>query len=260
MKMKNAQFVISVADFNMIHQHDAPEIAIAGKSNVGKSSFINMLTNVKKLAKTSGEPGRTRLLNYFDINNGELMLVDLPGYGYARVPHGEQDKWASLIQGYLSTGPNLINVFMLVDIRHEPSPLDIQLMSYLYHYNIPFTVIATKGDKLSKVQLVKAKQVVANALSLTPSSIYVTSALKKTGVQEVLDRITELMDGAIVSDEAIAEFTREEYEEEIIAKEKSAAVKAEAAAKAAAKAAESKYYPSNTKKKSNKRSNSKSKK
>ena len=225
MRMKNAQFVISVADFNMIHQHDAPEIAIAGKSNVGKSSFINMLTNVKKLAKTSGEPGRTRLLNYFNINNGELMLVDLPGYGYARVPHGEQDKWANLIEGYLSSSPNLINVFVLVDIRHEPSPLDKQLMSYLYHYNIPFTVIATKGDKLSKVQIVKAKQVVANALSLTPASIYVTSALKKTGVQDVLDRITELMEGAIVSAEAMAEFEREEDASELAALEKSVAAK-----------------------------------
>ena len=203
MRMKNAKFVISVADFNMIHQHDAPEIAIAGKSNVGKSSFINMLTNVKKLAKTSGEPGRTRLLNYFDINNGELMLVDLPGYGYARVPHGEQDKWAHLIEGYLTTSPKLLCVFLLVDIRHEASPLDKQLMSYLYYNNIPFTVIATKGDKLSKAQIVKAKKIVANSLSLTPASIYVTSALKKTGIQEVLDRIQELIDNSVDNDEAI---------------------------------------------------------
>lgn len=210
MRMKNARFVVSVADFKMIHQHDAPEIAIAGKSNVGKSSFINMLTNVKKLAKTSGEPGRTRLLNYFDINNGELMLVDLPGYGYARVPHGEQDKWAHLIEGYLTSSPNLLCVFVLVDIRHEASPLDKQLMSYLYYNNIPFTVIATKGDKLSKAQMGKAKQILANSLSLTPSSIYVTSALKKTGIPEVLDRIQELMDNDIINQDAIDDMRMDE--------------------------------------------------
>lgn len=194
MIIKNAKFITSVADYNNLPTLNSPEIAIAGKSNVGKSSFINMLANINRLAKTSSTPGRTRLLNYFDINNGELTLVDLPGYGFAKVSDNEKEKWSELIEGYFAKSQNLINVFVLVDIRHEPTVLDRQMIAYLHHYNIPFTLIATKGDKLSRAQIQKQKSVIAKTFALTPSNIYVTSALNKCGVAEILDRIQNLLD------------------------------------------------------------------
>lgn len=194
MIIKNAKFITSVADYNNLPTLNSPEIAIAGKSNVGKSSFINMLANINRLAKTSSTPGRTRLLNYFDINNGELTLVDLPGYGFAKVSDNEKEKWSELIEGYFAKSQNLINVFVLVDIRHEPTVLDRQMIAYLHHYNIPFTLIATKGDKLSRAQIQKQKSVIAKTFALTPSNIYVTSALNKSGVAEILDRIQNLLD------------------------------------------------------------------
>ncbi len=194
MIIKNAKFITSVADYNNLPTLNSPEIAIAGKSNVGKSSFINMLANINRLAKTSSTPGRTRLLNYFDINNGELTLVDLPGYGFAKVSDNEKEKWSELIEGYFAKSQNLINVFVLVDIRHEPTTLDRQMIAYLHHYNIPFTLIATKGDKLSRAQIQKQKSVIAKTFALTPSNIYVTSALNKSGVAEILDRIQNLLD------------------------------------------------------------------
>ena len=194
MRVKNAKFVTSVADYNKLLSHNSPEIAIAGKSNVGKSSFINLLANINRLAKTSSEPGRTRLINYFDINNGELMLVDLPGYGFARVSDSEKEKWEVLMEGYFAKSENLVNVFVLVDIRHTPTALDKQMVAYLHHYNIPFTIIATKGDKLSRAQIEKQKKVIANTFAMTPNNIYVTSALKKTGVDKVLERIDTIIE------------------------------------------------------------------
>lgn len=202
MKIKNAKFITSVADFNNLPNISSPEIAVAGKSNVGKSSFINMLTNINRLAKTSSTPGRTRLLNYFDINDGELALVDLPGYGFAKVSDEEKEKWSNLIEGYFAVAKNLINVFVLVDVRHEPTALDRQMVAYLHHYNIPFTIIATKGDKLSKAQIQKQKSVIAKTFAMTANNIYVTSALNKTGVDEVLQRIEDL----IQANQDIAEF------------------------------------------------------
>lgn len=193
MKIKNAKFITSVADYKNLPDLQAPEIAIAGKSNVGKSSFINMLTNINRLAKTSSTPGRTRLLNFFDINNGEFTLVDLPGYGFARVNEAEKEKWGQLIEGYFATCKKLVNVFVLVDVRHEPTALDRQMVAYLHHYNIPFTLIATKGDKLSKAQIQKQKSVIAKTFALTPANIYVTSALNKTGIEEVLERIENIL-------------------------------------------------------------------
>lgn len=189
MRIKQATFVTSVADYKKCPVGTVPEIAIAGKSNVGKSSFINFLANNSKLARTSSTPGRTRLLNYFDINNGEFTIVDLPGYGYAKINDEAQESWGTLIEGYFATSKQLAHVMVLVDIRHEPGHLDKQMIAYLHHYNIPFTIIATKADKLSKVQIVKQKTIVANALCMAAANIYATSALNKTGAEEVLDRM-----------------------------------------------------------------------
>ena len=192
--IKQAKFIISVADGKNIPTYDAPEIAIAGKSNVGKSSFINFMVNQNKLAKTSQEPGRTRLLNYFEINNGEYYFVDLPGYGYAKVNRQEKQKWGALIENYFQTSENLINVFVLVDIRHEPTDDDKMLINYLYSYRIPFTIIATKADKLSRAQQQKCKAIIASSLCVGVKDILVTSSLAKTGKDDVLSKIDVLLE------------------------------------------------------------------
>lgn len=194
MDIKQCKFITSVADSKNINDYGMPEIAIAGKSNVGKSSFINYIVNNKSMAKTSSTPGRTRLLNYFEINKGELMLVDLPGYGYAKVGSNIKDSWDDLIGGYLLGSKRLINVFLLVDVRHEPGALDKQMVAYLHHYQIPFTVIATKCDKLSKQARLKQRQIIASALCLGSENIMFVSALHKIGKEEILDRIEHLLD------------------------------------------------------------------
>lgn len=191
--IKNAKFVTSVADCTGLLDTNAPEIAVSGKSNVGKSSFINMICNNGKLARTSGAPGRTRLLNYFEINNGEFYFVDLPGYGYAKVAKTEKEKWSGMIEGYLQTSKNLRNVFVLLDVRHEPSEDDKALVNYLFHFNIPFTIIATKCDKLSRLQLQKSKAIIASTMGIGIDNVLATSALKKTGKEEVFARIEQIV-------------------------------------------------------------------
>lgn len=144
----NASFITSAASKEQFILTDKPIIAVSGKSNVGKSSFINMLTNRKKLAKVSKEPGRTRLVNYFDC--GTFVLADLPGYGFARVSKEEKLKWARLLDDFFSDKDRVSRVFALCDIRHNPTADDMQMIEFLYYHAIPFTVIATKADKLSK--------------------------------------------------------------------------------------------------------------
>ena len=193
MIIKNAKFVISVADSDKLPSYDKAEISVAGKSNVGKSSFINFITSNGKLALTSSEPGRTRLLNYFDINGGEFLLVDLPGYGFARVSKEEKAKWGKMIEGYLQKSPTLKHVFVLLDIRHTPSADDKMLLDYLYHFNIPFTVVATKADKLSRMQQQKSKKMIANELCMGEGNVIVVSSLKKTGKEEIFARIDQIL-------------------------------------------------------------------
>lgn len=193
MIIKNAKFVISVADSDKLPSYDKAEIAVAGKSNVGKSSFINFITSNGKLARTSSEPGRTRLLNYFDINGGEFLLVDLPGYGFARVSKEEKAKWGKMIEGYLQKSPTLKHVFVLLDIRHTPSADDKMLLDYLYHFNIPFTVVATKADKLSRMQQQKSKKMIANELCMGEGNVIVVSSLKKMGKEEIFARIDQIL-------------------------------------------------------------------
>ncbi len=187
--IKKAKFITSVADKSKIYETNAPEFAFAGKSNVGKSSLINYLTGQSKLAKTSSEPGRTRLLNYFEINDGQFYFVDLPGYGYAKVSKEEKIKWGDLIETYLKTSENLKNVFVLLDIRHEPSADDLLLISFLFTLNIPFTIIATKADKLSKMQTRKAVAMLSAETKVGADNIIVTSITQKKGREEVEKRI-----------------------------------------------------------------------
>ncbi|MDE5756881.1 MAG: ribosome biogenesis GTP-binding protein YihA/YsxC, partial [Clostridia bacterium] len=193
MEIKQCKFITSVANSKNCVDYGMPEIAIAGKSNVGKSSFINYLVNNKSMAKTSSTPGKTRLLNYFEINKGELMLVDLPGYGYAKVSGEIKDNWDELIGGYLLGSKRLINVFLLVDIRHEPTALDKQMVAYMHHYHIPFCVIATKCDKLSKMACNKQRGVIASQLCLGIDNIMTVSSQAKMGKDEILAKIEHLI-------------------------------------------------------------------
>ena len=193
MIIKNAEFLTSVALGSNLPNDSAPEIAIAGKSNVGKSSFINFLVNQKSLAKTSSTPGRTRLVNFFSINKGELYLVDLPGYGFARVSDEEKNKWAKLIEGYLTSSPMLKGVFLLVDCRLEPTDNDRLLIQFLYSMNIGCTIIATKCDKLSKMQRSVMKKKIANGLAVGEKDVIMTSASAKIGKEEVLEVIDQIL-------------------------------------------------------------------
>ena len=193
MVIKNAEFLTSVALGSTLPNSVAPEIAIAGKSNVGKSSFINFLVNQKSLARTSSTPGRTRLVNFFSINKGEFYLVDLPGYGFAKVNDAEKEKWGKLIENYIQTSPMLKNVFLLVDCRLEPTDNDRLLIQFLYSINIGCTIVATKCDKLSKMQRNIMRKKIANGLSVGEQNVFMTSASKKIGKEEILTRIEQIL-------------------------------------------------------------------
>ena len=193
MLVKKAEFIISVADADKIAEYGLPEIAIAGKSNVGKSSFINFFTGQKKLARTSSEPGRTRLLNYFRIND-DFILVDLPGYGFARVSDKEKGKWAKLIDTYLLESKYLRHVLVLLDIRHEAGEHDKMIVKFLYHHNIPFTIIATKADKLSRSAQMKAKRELSSSIGVGVDDVILTSSLSAQGRDEVEKRIKQILE------------------------------------------------------------------
>jgi len=169
-------------------------IAVCGKSNVGKSSFINMLANRKKLAKTSSEPGRTRLVNYFDF--GEFILADLPGYGFARVSKGEKEKWAKTLNAFFADKDKISHVFMLADSRHDPTADDVQMIEFLNFHILPFTVVLTKADKLSKMKLKEHIRAIAADLYLGEKNLLATSAETGYGKNDVLDKIRAVINMA----------------------------------------------------------------
>lgn len=191
MIIKNAEFVKSAAAIEGFLKSQLPQIAVCGKSNVGKSSFINMLSNNSKLARTSNTPGRTRLINYFDFK--DFILTDLPGYGYAKVEKSEKEKWGKLIEAYLLEEKNLKRVFMLVDSRHNPTEDDKLFLNFLYHYTIPFNIIATKSDKLSKQELKNNLQSISQNLNVGIDNIIASSAVKRTGKDEITKLISSII-------------------------------------------------------------------
>ncbi|MDD4315838.1 MAG: ribosome biogenesis GTP-binding protein YihA/YsxC [Clostridia bacterium] len=192
MIIKNAEFIISAAELSQIPP-DRKEIAVAGKSNVGKSSFINFLCG-KKLAKTSKDPGRTRLLNYFDINGGEFTLVDLPGYGYAKVAQSEKSKWAALLEKYFATPcAHKRHVLLLLDIRHDPTKEDLMMLEYMYYFKLPFTVIATKADKLSRAARARRRGELAASLKIGIDNIILVSSSEAMGKEQVLERLEHIL-------------------------------------------------------------------
>lgn len=190
--IKQAEFVTSVGQGQSYPAPLACEIAIVGRSNVGKSSLINCICNNKKLAKTSQTPGKTRLINYFLINR-EFFLVDLPGYGFARASKTEQRDWGDLIGSYLASGRPK-HLFLLLDIRHAPSAEDRQMFEWVLYYGVPFTLIATKADKLSRASRAVSANKAAKLLGAPPFAIPF-SADSKDGRNPVIERI-----GQIVSD------------------------------------------------------------
>ncbi|MFD1062136.1 ribosome biogenesis GTP-binding protein YihA/YsxC [Winogradskyella litorisediminis] len=193
MKIKSAEFVVSNSVVEKCPQQPLPEYAFIGRSNVGKSSLINMLTDRKSLAKTSGRPGKTQLINHFLINDN-WFLVDLPGYGYARVSKSTKKTFQKFITNYFEQRQQLVSAFVLIDIRHKPQPVDLEFMQYLGEKEIPFSIIFTKADKLKPKAIERHVEEYCNHLlrfweELPPH--FVTSSSKKIGQDEVLGFIAE---------------------------------------------------------------------
>jgi GTP-binding protein len=195
MIIKKAEFVISNTDPEKCPVSGKPEFAFVGRSNVGKSSLINMLTGFGDLAKVSTSPGKTRLINHFNIND-QWFLVDLPGYGYAKVGRSSRQQWLSFIRRYLTIRENLYCVFALIDSRHKPQANDLEFMSYLGYNAIPFAMVFTKADKLSRKQLDKNLADYRNEMLRTWEELpplFVTSAGTKSGRDEVLEFIGKIL-------------------------------------------------------------------
>jgi GTP-binding protein len=195
MEIKSAYFFKSARHFHQLPAADKPEFSFVGRSNVGKSSIINRLVNHKGLAKTSGTPGKTQLINHF-IVNGSWYLVDLPGYGYAKVSKKTRVGFENMIRDYVTRRQNLISLFVLIDSRHEPQKLDLEFMEYLGISQVPFSIIFTKIDKLSKSQLHTKVEAYKSALleqwdSLPP--MFLSSAETGEGCEEILNYIAENM-------------------------------------------------------------------
>ena len=186
MIIKSAEYKTSVVEKSKIFCDDVPEFAFVGRSNVGKSSLINFLVGKKGLAKTSATPGKTKMINYFDINE-KFRLVDLPGYGFAKVGKANLDVWSSLIGKYLTGAENLLVVFVLLDIRHLPTTQDRQMIEFLSYNHIPFCIVATKADKIAKSKQKQSVSAMAKALGVREEIFIVTSSESGVGKDKILD-------------------------------------------------------------------------
>ena len=192
MKIKNSKFHKSFYEASKIDNKTVPEIALVGRSNVGKSTLLNYLTN-SKLAKVSSVPGKTRLINYFSINDNDFYLVDLPGYGYAKRSKDEQDKWGKELEIYFKENKRLKHVFLLVDSRIKPMQSDIDMAIYLNYYNISYTILMTKCDKLSRSELSRQKMEIAKTFKLGVENIILVSANAKFGLDDICSRIEQFI-------------------------------------------------------------------
>ncbi|MGB5155928.1 GTP-binding protein [Desulfobacterium sp. N47] len=196
MIIKSAEFVKSAVKPSQYPEESQPEIAFAGRSNVGKSSLINTLLNRKNLVKTSSTPGRTQLINFFLIND-TLGFVDIPGYGYAKVPAAVRKTWGTMIETYIQTRKTLKGVVLILDLRRIPGPEEITFMDWLNYYNIPFILVLTKADKLSKTNQVKQHMIISKSLSIDKDNFIIFSAKSKTGKKPLWDAIENLVQKAI---------------------------------------------------------------
>ena len=191
MEISRAELSVVAATIPQIPKQELPEIVFAGKSNVGKSSLINSLVNRKSLARTSSQPGKTRTINFYKVQE-RWMFVDLPGYGYAKTARAEQERFSKVIDYYLTHRQGIRYVFLLVDIRHEPGTLDLAMLEWMRYHGYQPVIIATKADKLSKAQQQKQLAVLRRGMSLTSADrIIPFSALSKQGRDEIWDLLVE---------------------------------------------------------------------
>lgn len=189
MRIKQSDFITSAVKKDQYPTDNRVEVAFVGRSNVGKSSIINSLTNRKKLAKVSQTPGKTRLVNFFLINN-DFYLVDLPGYGYAKVSKAEKDSWGKTIEMYLKDREQLKRVVLLVDSRHKPTGDDIMMYEWFKHYGYDVVVVGTKSDKITRNELKKNEKVIKDTLKLSPEDkLYFFSSLNREGRDELIDNL-----------------------------------------------------------------------
>jgi len=189
MEIKQSEFTISAVNPEQYPTDNRVEFAFVGRSNVGKSSLINTLTNRRKLVKVSGTPGKTRLINFFIINN-EFYFVDLPGYGYAKVSKSEKATWGQMMEKYLVNRPQLKKVVLLVDSRHKPTNDDISMYEWIKHYGYGVVVVATKKDKLTKNELFKSKKLIRETLKMDKDEpLLFFSSLKKEGNEDLLEEL-----------------------------------------------------------------------
>jgi len=194
MKIKKSEFMISAVSPLQYPEEQLPEFAFAGRSNVGKSSLINMLLNRRGLAKTSSTPGKTQTVNFYNIDD-IFRFVDLPGYGFAKVSKTQKATWGKIIETYLKSRENLIEVIQLVDIRHKPSKEDKHMYAWIKEFGFNGIVIATKGDKLGKNQIAKQKQIIRKELNMAPDAILLCiSSSERTGKYDVWDLFNALFE------------------------------------------------------------------
>lgn len=192
MIIKSAEFVTSAVKPSQYPPAVLPEIAFAGRSNVGKSSLINTLVNRKRLVKTSSTPGRTQLINFFNINE-EFSFVDIPGYGYAKVPPSVKKTWGPMIETYITTRKTIKGVVLIMDIRRIPGLEEMNMLDWLNHYDIPSVPVLTKSDKLSKTKQKKQLAEIANTLSADKNNLIVFSAKSRQGKDEVWGAVKKLI-------------------------------------------------------------------
>lgn len=194
MIIKKADIETVAVKPNQYPESNVPEIAFAGRSNVGKSSLLNLLTNRRKLARISGSPGKTRTINFYRINDA-FRIVDLPGYGYAKISKSLSAGWGEMIETYLQGRTTLLKVIQLVDIRHAPSAQDVQMYEYLRHFGLAGVVVATKADKVSSNEKQKCISVIRKTLGLSAEDkVIPVSALKRTGCEVLIEEIEKIIE------------------------------------------------------------------
>ena len=193
MNFNNASFEKAFGTFRQLDKSDLPEICFSGRSNVGKSSLINKILNRKSIARVSSKPGKTVTINFYKVDN--VRLVDLPGYGYAKVPFSEKSRWSDLMEGYFGSGRNIKRVFQLIDMRHPATDFDISMLEFLSHYEIPYTVVLTKADKLNKTETEERLKLIREELGTLGEKIEIIpfSAQKNYGVEKLREVIENII-------------------------------------------------------------------